>query len=233
LSASLAEKQNARNLARAQHRHMAAERKHQEAKRRAEWQEQRDEQIAPAVQRLPVLDRNGDVIRGARVERDGVVFVRSNPIRRMVALGSRKEHPLLTKRHADAADRLLAAWTEAGAGVTFGIANYGVRLCGTPQTGMISDGVLRGVNRQIDARTELEAVKTVLGARWGTVFSVVITGLDVTKWGAACRMNPATACGYIAACMDTLADFYAPPEQTQRIRVVEFASPGGVREAAD
>jgi hypothetical protein len=227
LPARLQEKQ----IARAQRRHMAAERKRQEAKRRAEWQEQRDEQIAPAVQRLPVLDRNGEVIRGARVERDGVVFVRSNPIRRMVAMGSKKDHPLLTKRHADAADRLLAAWTEAGAGVTFGVSAYGGRLSATPETGTISDAVLRGVNRQIDAKAEIEAVKTVLGTRWGALFSVVIHGLDVRVWGAACGMNPATACGYIACAMDTLADFYASPEQVQRIRVVEFASPGDL--AAD
>ena len=63
------------------------------------------------------------------------------------------------------------------------------------------------------------------------MFSVVIHGLDVSKWGAACGMNPATACGYIACAMDTLADFYASPEQVQRIRVVEFASPGDL--AAD
>ena len=79
-------------------------------------------------------------------------------------MGSKKDHPLLTKRHADAADRLLAAWTEAGAGVTFGVSAYGGRLSATPETGTISDAVLRGVNRQIDAKAEIEAVKTVLGA---------------------------------------------------------------------
>jgi hypothetical protein len=114
------------------------------------------------------------VVRGVRVERDGVVFVRSNPIRRMVAMGSKKEHPLLIKRHADAADHLLTAWETAGAGISYGVAPYGGRLSGTPQTGMISDGVLRGVNRQIAARTEIEVVKTILGARWGALFSIVM-----------------------------------------------------------
>jgi hypothetical protein len=117
-----------RAIARAQRRHLAAERKRQEAQRRAAWQEQCDEQIAPAAQRLPVLGRNGEVIRGPRVERSGIVFVRSNPIRHMVAMNSKKEHPLLSKRHADAADRLLAAWSEAGEGISFGVANYGGRL---------------------------------------------------------------------------------------------------------
>jgi hypothetical protein len=54
------------------------------------------------------------MLRGARVERDGVVFIRSNPIRRMVTRGASKTNPLLEKRHADAADRLLTAWEEAG-----------------------------------------------------------------------------------------------------------------------
>jgi hypothetical protein len=146
---------------------MAAEKKRQAARRRAEQQEARDEAIAPRAQRLPVLGRDGEIVRGARVEPDGVVFIRRNPIKTMVARGQNKENPLLSKRHADAADRLLTAWETAGAGVTFGVANYGGRLSGTPQTGTISDGVLHGINRQIDARRELEAVKTVLGARWG------------------------------------------------------------------
>jgi hypothetical protein len=88
--------QQARAAAHAARRRQAAERRARDARIKAEQQEQRDEQIAPAVQRLPVLNRNGAVIRGARLERDGIAFVRSNPICRMVAIGSNKEHPLLT-----------------------------------------------------------------------------------------------------------------------------------------
>jgi hypothetical protein len=181
---------------------------------------------------LPVLGRDGEIVRGARLERDGVVFIRRNPIKRMVARGQNKESPLLSKRHSDAADRLLTAWETAGSGVTFGVANYGVKLSSTPQTGTISDGVLHGINRQIDARRELEAIKTVLGARWGALFSVVVAGIDVSAWGEAVGMNPHCAAGFVACCLDTLADFYAGPDRRGRIRMVEIASPGQ-RDAAD
>jgi hypothetical protein len=45
-------------------------------------------------------------------------------------------------------------------------------------------------------------------------------------------MNLNGAAGYIAACLDMLADFYAGPERRGRIRMVEF-EPAGEREAAD
>src|SRR4051795_6341245 len=189
MSASVSTPVQKRTIIRAQRRHLAADRKRQAAKARAEQQEQRDEAIAPRAQRLPVLGRNGEILRGARVERDGVSFRRSNPIRNMVQRGRGKEAPLLEKRHADAADRLLAAWEMAGGGITFGVASYGGRLSAMPTTGTLSDAVLRGVNAQIAARTELEGAKTVLGARWGALFSVVIAGIDVSAWGAACNMN--------------------------------------------
>jgi hypothetical protein len=159
LSANVAPpKPNPRTIVRAQRRQQVAERKRQAARAKAEHEEARDEQIAPRAQRLPVLGRDGEVIRGARVERDGIAFIRSNPIRRMVLRGRSKEQPLLTKRHADAADRLQTAWTEAGEGVTAGISHYGVKLASTPQTGVIAASVLAGVHRQVMARKEIEAI---------------------------------------------------------------------------
>jgi hypothetical protein len=226
------QKQQLRTVARDQRRHLAAEKKRQAARQRAEQQEARDEQVAPRVQRLPVLGRDGEVLRGARLERDGVSFRRSNPIRNIVARGRNKENPLLSKRHSDAADRLLAAWEMAGGGITFGVASYGVKLSSMPTTGTLSDAVLRGVNAQIDARRELEGVKTVLGARWGALFSIVIAGIDISAWGEAVGMNAHVAAGFLACCLDTLADFYAGPERRGKIRMVEITSPGE-REAAD
>src|SRR4051812_44999499 len=233
MSASTAQaNQQVRAAARIVRRHAAAEKKRRDAQIKAEQQDARDEAIAPRAQRLPVLGRDGEVVRGARLERDGVVFIRRNPIKTMVARGRNKESPLLSKRHSDAADRLLVAWETAGAGVTFGVANYGGMLSSTPQTGTISDGVLRGVNRQIDARTEIEGVKTRLGARWGCLFSVVIGGIDVSAWGEAVGMNPHCAAGFVACCLDTLADFYAGPERRGQIRMIEIRS-REAREAAD
>jgi hypothetical protein len=180
---------------------------------------------------MPVHNCNGQVIRGARVERSGVTFIRFNPIRRMVARGQGKEAPLLTKRHADAADRLLAAWTEAGEGVSHGTASYNVKIVDPASSGMIADGVLRSIHRQIAARMEIDEIRAQLGVRWSVLYSVVIAGIEVSAWGAASGMNPSVAAGYLACAMDWLAHFYAPPEQVQRSRVVEFQSPGDL--AAD
>jgi hypothetical protein len=226
-------KQQLRTVARAQRRHMATEKKRQAARQRAEQQEQRDEAVAPRAQRLPVLGRDGEVVRGARLERDGVVFIRRNPIKTMVARGRNKGSPLLSKRHSDAADQLQRAYEEGGEGVTAGVANYNVKIGGASSTGVIADGVLRGVNRQIAARTEIEGVKTYLGGRWGAVYSVVIAGLSVIAWGEAVGMNGHCAAGFVAACMDALADFYAGPERRGQIRMVEIASPADAKATAD
>jgi hypothetical protein len=60
----------------------------------------------------------------------------------------------------------------------------------------------------------------------------LIVGLAPSVWGEAVGMNVATACGYLAACMDALADFYVGPTRRGRIRAVEF-EPAGVRDAAN
>jgi hypothetical protein len=117
------------------------------------------------------------------VERDGIVFIRSNPIKRMVARGQGKDRPLLSKRHADAADRLLCVWEE-GASVTAGVAHYGVRLSGTSTSGEIADGVLRGINRQIAARAEIEGIKTRLGASSLSELSCQVANLAMPEWRA-------------------------------------------------
>jgi hypothetical protein len=66
----------------------------------------------------------------------------------------------------------------------------------------------------------------------GALFSIVIAGIDVSAWGEAVGMNGHVAGGYLTACPDTLADFYAGPKRHTRIRVIEIKSPGE-REAAD
>src|SRR3954447_26720414 len=58
----------------------AVERRRAEAKAKAERDEARAEQLAPKVQRLPVYGRDGQVLRGSRVEQSGLTMVRSNPI---------------------------------------------------------------------------------------------------------------------------------------------------------
>jgi hypothetical protein len=171
---------------------------------------------------LPVLGRNGEIIRGARLERNGISYRRNNPIRTMVARSQNKESPLLSKRSADAADRLAAAWEMAGKGVTFGVSSYEPRTASSPQTGSISDGTPRIVNQQIQAHREIEGIKTVLGARWGAAFSIIIVGIDVSSWAGMVGMREEPAAGFIACVMDTIADYYAGPEKRGQIRTVKI-----------
>jgi hypothetical protein len=66
----------------------------------------------------------------------------------------------------------------------------------------------------------------------GALFSIVIGGIDVSAWGEAVGMNAHVAGGFVACCLDTLADFYAGPERRGRIRAVEI-EPRGECAAAD
>jgi hypothetical protein len=92
--------------------------------------------------------------------------------------------------------------------------------------------VLAGVHRQVAARKELETVRAKLGPSWNIIYSVVVAGIDPTTWGATQGMHSAMVCGYLAAAMDQLADYYAPPERRGWIRMAEIEPPGE-REAAD
>ena len=59
---------------RQERRQAAAERRKAEAKA---------EHLAPKVQRLPVYGRDGQMLRGARVEQAGATMVRSNPVKQL------------------------------------------------------------------------------------------------------------------------------------------------------
>jgi hypothetical protein len=199
---------------------VAADRKRQAAAAARLRDEARDELLAPKIQRLPILGRDGEVIKNARLERDGISFRVSSPIRRMVALSKGKEAPLLRKPHADAADRLRMAYEECSGGVSWGVSNYEQRASGTPQTGVIAAAVLRGVHRQMAAHTEIEAARTHLGPLWGAVFSVAISGIDISAWAEAVGMRAPVAVGYLVGGLDILVRFYAGPETSGRIRSV-------------
>lgn len=208
---------------RATRRAAASERKRLakiEKERRAE---ENAEKLAPRVQREPILSRNGEVLRGPRLEPDGILFRRSNPVRRMRKLGEKKsENPVITKAHEDAADRLLTVWEEAET-ITSGVGSYGERTGGQALTGVIADAVIQNVNRQITARIEIEMVLTHLGPLWNVVHAVVIRGVTVAAWGQASGMLPNVAAGYLAAALDRLVEIYRPKEdRPQRIRAAEI-----------
>jgi hypothetical protein len=76
--------------------------------------EQREEDLAPSSQRHAVLNADGDILREARVRRDGITFIRSSPLRHMLARGEKRaergEMAVIELRHVQAAERLQTAW---------------------------------------------------------------------------------------------------------------------------
>src|SRR3954463_3321680 len=76
--------QAVRRLQRRQDRRRIAVQQRQElARARKAAEEARAEQLAPQVQRNDVLDAAGRMVRGARLVKDGVTFVRSNSIQHL------------------------------------------------------------------------------------------------------------------------------------------------------
>jgi hypothetical protein len=223
MSASLKPKPTtARTDARTQRKMLAAERRRQAAKLKAEHEEAKDEALAPRIQRIKILGRDGEVIRGAQVTKDGITFRVSNPIARMVALQRNKEAPLLTSKHREAADRIRTSYEEGHGGVHVAISSYEQRASTTPQTGIISDGVLRSVRRQTAARAEIEVVRAHLGPLWGVVYSIAIAGIDVSAWASAVGMRDEAAAGYLTCALDRLVAFLDGPERRGRIRTIEI-----------
>jgi hypothetical protein len=147
-------------------------------------------------------------LRGPRVERDGLTFTVSNPIRHLVSRSKGSERPMFTKRHADAADILRHAWEEAGAGVSVGVAQYDrVRGSNIPQTGYISDAALAALDHQIDQREKITRARAWLGEYlWRPIVVVVINGIDASTWAAQDKLNRQVAIGYLAAALDRLAE---------------------------
>jgi hypothetical protein len=209
-----------------------AERKRQAALTRARLEEAKAEFGAPKIQREAVFNRNGEIIRGPRVEPDGLVFIRSNPVKHLYARSKNKDHPTIHKAHVDAAEKLLIAWEEGSQGISVGSSNYGERSAGAAvNTGTISHTVLQIVNQQIKARQEIAAVQAFLGALWPVIHAIVIRGIDIATWAEASGMRPAVATGYLCASLDKLLDFFHRNERVapNRIRSVEIVGQPEVR----
>ena len=194
----------------------------------AENEERRRESIVPAVQRNPVVAPDGTVLRGARVEPDGLAFRVSNPIRHLVARGDKRSGtnlPLITKEHALAADRLSIAWEEGGRSVTMAACAYGERSGGgTVTSGSPSDAVLMAVARQNRRRAEFEGAKTWLGGLFPVLDAVVLRGIDVTSWAKQERRDRKAAVGYLAAALDRLCEFFAALDNPWRMKEQEIRS---------
>jgi len=209
---------------REKNRAIAAERKREAARAKAAAEEAKAESLAPKVQREAVLDHNGNMIRGPRVELEIINFRRSNPVRHLVARSKNKPSPVFVKKHELAADRLLIAWETGANGISAGCTNYSERASGTPTTGMIADHVLSVINEQMRARQEVAAAQAFLGALWPVIYCVVIRGIDVSGYAEMAGMSQEVATGYVAAALDRLCELFVPATNERgRIRSINIA----------
>lgn len=227
-TSSQASPQTVRRLQRRQDRRRVAVQQRQElARARKLAEEARAEQLAPQVQRITVYARDGKtVLRGPRVEQQGVTMIRSNPIKRLAAHSRRKEFPTIGEVHVTAADRLLTDWEEGHGSIGHGCMNYTERTSTSNTPGSISDAVMAAINAQTEARDNVARVQERLGALWPVIHAVVICNVDPSAWGEAQGMNPNMSVGYVVAALDLLVRCYQPRERAQRgkIRFVEFVS---------
>jgi hypothetical protein len=192
--------------------------------------EQAAEQLAPGAQRHAVL-ANGEVIRHPRVERDGITFRASSPIRQMVARGG------IDRDQERAAERLSAAWEIGGRDVAMAGRWYdGTRGTSTPQTGVIAEHVRAKIGDQNRARDEVVSAARAIGGGFNVIRAVALEGMDVAAWG---RLNGGKNCqvakGYLLAALDELVAFYlrldAVRERTSRMRAAVVVQRGEVAAA--
>jgi hypothetical protein len=225
----------------------------QDAERRARIEQEhariegaRQEAIAPAAQRKPVLTVgipievtetlhgkdgrtqkihrrvpglvSGTVYRAPLAVPDGVAFRRSSPLCHLF-----KRQAGITTDHLKAAARLQEAWETGGRGVGMGASNYQERTSGVAKSG-ISDAVLSSIGRQNVARDEFMVVRWRLGHSWKVIEGIVLDGMDVTTWAA----NKRPQCDYrtaeklLVVALDRLVKVYESfePDKPKTIRSV-------------
>lgn len=205
-------------LAKAQRRQDAHRRALQAREAMEAAEEARQELVAPAVLRRPVLTPSGEVYRHPVLEPSGAGFIHSNPIRHLIACGGEKSP--ITVAHLDAAHNLLATARIAGETVTSGVSSYGdVRGGdGSATTAMVL--------RQVACRAELDAVRVWLGGFWPIVVAVALDGIAISVWAGTRGWNRSVALGYLRGALDMLVRFYAQSDKPVRLRAAEFSAVG-------
>jgi hypothetical protein len=185
----------------------------------AEQREQRDEAIAPAAQRKPVVSPDGDILRGARIVRDGAGFRVANSVRTM--LERQRKVPDdgavtgVLKIHIAVTDRLIRAWHIAGETVGMARPSFD-HVRGAGSTGFIADAVIDAINVQMQAKAELAAARQFVGkSLWVPIDACVIRGVDVTAWAASSGDNRQRAAGYFVAALDRLVEFYLTAQKVR------------------
>jgi hypothetical protein len=162
------------------------------------------------------------VLRAARVQRDGVAFIRSNPIDHLIARGAAKlergEMPMFTLAHKLAVDRLVILWDLVGEGVGLGASDWG-SLRGSRGTAPTTPAGHQTLLEQVGRQIEVEATAMWLGGLWPIVRDVGLKGMSLAAWATREGMNPTAAAGYLKAALDRLIAMGAQPEPERRAKI--------------
>jgi hypothetical protein len=193
----------------------------------AKRQEAAAEAIAPAIQRNAVLDASGEVLRAARVQRDGVAFIRVSPLTWMAANIERHgEDATFSKQHFRSAERLVAAWDAVGDGIGLGASDWG-SLRGSRGTAPTTPAGHSSLVAQVEQRLEIEAAHTWMGSLWPCLEDIALRGMSPAAWASKSGMHRQVGAGYVLAALDRLVEFYiardVQPARKARVQAKEFA----------
>lgn len=235
-------------------RALAAEQRRIAAEMAAERQEALDEAIAPSVQRKPVLtrprakpdvveylgkglgqkimkgaviDEGGDVLRAARVERDGVAFVRANPLA-WIAAKTERGQGMFRPEHIAAAKRLVTVWDAVGLGIGPASVDLGMpraTRASAPHTPPQHAALVKQVAQQDEIKLVYNYMRG-LWPMWECLHGVVIRGTSPTAWAVSVHIEPKAASGILLSSLALLARVYAdidPPVPTPRHRIRTWA----------
>jgi hypothetical protein len=172
-------------------------------------EEEKAEAIAPAAQRKDITNAAGEVVYAARLQRDGVTFIRSNPIKRMYELGKNKGPKATVKeKHLAAVVWLVRIWEDGAEGIGSVPSLMGERTSRSVTTGWISPHVLEALNRQIRARDQFAAAQTWLGSHWPCIRRIALEGADVAVWADETGRNRDKALGFLEGALERLHEVY-------------------------
>ena len=189
----------------------AAQRQHKRdqqilsAQQEAQRQEEIAEQAAPRVMRTPIVTQDGTMLIGARIEIVNGRAHRADPI-------AASKSKAFTATHKQAARRLQQDWHDVGAGIGSGALDY-LRTSGA-RNGV---GLDVAVLEQIHTRRRLEAAMAHLGAFAPAIARVVLDCVPIAVWVLEpdpTRSEPRTVdegIAWLAAGLGRLATHYWPP----------------------
>lgn len=218
-----ATRKQSRDIKRQETRTMAATQRRLAMEDLARRQEIADEAIAPEVQRMPVLDASGEVLRAARVERDGIVYVRSNPLAWLQARMEKGESKFKPE-HLAAAKRLVTTWESVGIGVNPAGIDLGMPRATRSRAPMTPPGH-KALLSQVTMQRELYFVYNYMHGlypMWSCLHGVVIRGLSPTSWAQEEHLEPKTVSGILWSSLVLLARIYDdldPPTPASKHRL--------------